>query len=110
MKLVAVCYRLSAGFPRSEEFGLRSQLRRSAISIASNIAEGHGRGTTGEYAHSLSVAHGSLMELETQLQIAEQLGYIRRADLVPVLEQCAEVGRMVNALARRLKSRLANRP
>jgi four helix bundle protein len=70
MDLVVSCYRLADRFPRSEAFGLSLELRRSAVSIPSNIAEGHGRKGTGEYLHHLSIAHNSLMELETQLELA----------------------------------------
>ncbi len=105
MDLVAFCYRLSDQFPRSEEFGLRSQLRRAATSIPSNIAEGQGRSTTGEYLQHLSIAHGSLMELETQIQIAERLGYLGSAEVKVANERSVEVGRMLNGLIRRLREK-----
>jgi four helix bundle protein len=105
MDLVERCYALSATFPRSEEFGLRAQLRRSAVSVPSNIAEGHGRSTTGDYNRHVSIAHGSLMELETQIQIAGRLGYVDRKALEEMLGRTAEVGRMLNVLARRLRER-----
>jgi four helix bundle protein len=105
--LVVLCYHLTDRFPKSEEFGLRSQMRRSATSIPSNIAEGQGRSTTGEYLHHLSIAHGSLMELETHVHIAERLGYLPAPDAQRVNEEAAQIGRMLNALIRRLREKRA---
>jgi four helix bundle protein len=105
--LVVLCYRLTDRFPKSEEFGLRSQMRRSATSIPSNIAEGQGRSTMGEYLHHLSIAHGSLMELETHVHIAERLGYLPAPDAQRVNEEAAQIGRMLNALIRRLREKHA---
>jgi four helix bundle protein len=85
-------------------------VRRSAISIPSNIAEGQGRATTGDYLHHLAIAHGSLMELETQIQIAERLGYLKVAEVPQVLERTSELGRMLNGLVRRLRERRAQPP
>ena len=75
VELVREVYNLTAGFPAQERFGLTSQMRRAAVSIPSNIAEGAARGTTKEYVRFLSVARGSIAELETQLRIAIQLGF-----------------------------------
>jgi four helix bundle protein len=106
MDLVELCYGLSERFPRNEEFGLRSQVRRSAVSIPSNIAEGNGRSATGDYLRHLSIAHGSLMELETQIQIAGRLQYLNDAAVSEVLERADAIGRMLTALARRLRERV----
>ena len=106
MDLVECCYRLSEGFPRSEEFGLRAQVRRSAVSVPSNIAEGNGRSTTRDYLRFISVAHGSLMELETQLLIAGRLHYLDAASLDSGLARTEEIGRMLTSLARRLREKL----
>ncbi len=105
MDLVEECYRLSEGFPRSEEFGLRAQLRRSAVSVPSNIAEGHGRSTTGDYLRHLAIAHGSLMELETQLLIARRLEYVTEPSLEALLKRTDGIGRMLASLTKRLRER-----
>jgi four helix bundle protein len=90
MDLVTATYRATAGFPRDELFGLTSQLRRAAVSIPSNIAEGQGRLSEKEFRHFLGQARGSLMEAETQLQIAENLGYLRTEQTMPLLQSCAK--------------------
>jgi len=105
MDLVVQCYRLCDQFPRSEEFGLKSQLKRSVVSIPSNTAEGHGRPTTGEHIHHLGIAYGSLMEVETHLQIAARLNYIKAEQLREALQATAEIGRMTNGLVCRLRQR-----
>ena len=98
-------YRATRGFPNDEVYGLRSQLRRAAISIPSNIAEGYGRRTTAEYVRSLNIAYGSRCELETQLSIAADLGYISRTVATRLEQQAAEVERMLTALRRALARR-----
>jgi four helix bundle protein len=103
MTLVESAYRVSADMPQEERFGLISQMRRSAISVPSNIAEGQGRWTDGEYLNQLSVAHGSLRELETQLLLSTRLGLLPKKAVQPVLDEAAEVGRLVNGLAKSIK-------
>ena len=98
MDLVTATYRTTAGFPKDELFGLTSQLRRAAVSIPSNIAEGQGRLSEKEFRHFLGQARGSLMEVETQLQIAENLGYLQEEQTAALLRSCAEVGRILNGL------------
>jgi four helix bundle protein len=98
MGLVTATYRATAGFPRDELFGLTSQLRRAAVSIPSNIAEGQGRLSEKEFRYFLGQARGSLMEGETQLQIAENLGYLQKEQTSSLLQSCAEVGRILNGL------------
>jgi four helix bundle protein len=103
MDLVVECYRLSDRFPRSEDFGLRLQLRRAAVSVPANIAEGRGRTGIAEYLHYLSIAHGSLKELETHLEIANRLGYLAPEVLADVFERIDEVGRLLGGLIRKLR-------
>ena len=98
MDLVTAIYRTSGSFPKEELFGLTSQLRRAAVSIPSNIAEGQGRLSEKEFRHFLGLARGSLMELETQLQIAENLGYLKSESSAALMQVCAEVGRILNGL------------
>jgi four helix bundle protein len=98
MQLVTDVCRETAGFPRDELFGITSQLRRAAVSIPSNIAEGQGRLSEKEFRHFLGQARGSLMEVETQLQIAENLGYVKKEATHKLLQDCAEVGRILNGL------------
>ena len=103
MQLVTNIYESTECFPKSELFGLSSQLRRAVVSVPSNIAEGQGRDSTKEFVHHLSFAYGSLMETETQVQIAYNLGYLRQIELDRLLLQTAEVGRMLNGLSRSLR-------
>jgi four helix bundle protein len=105
MDLVVEAYRLSAAFPREETYGLQSQLRKAAVSVPANIAEGHGREHLGDYLYLLSVANGSLMELETHCLIAERLTYVSQRDLSPVLDHASDVGRMLSGLIGSLKRR-----
>ena len=98
MSLVEDAYRLSGSFPAEERFVLAAQLRRAAISVPSNIAEGHGRKSTGAYLQHLSVATGSLMELETQLRIAVRLGYVDADQSESFMQKSDEVGKMLTSL------------
>lgn len=107
MDLVEHSYRLTNDLPKSEGFGLKAQLRRASISVPSNIAEGQGRATTRDDVRHLAIAHGSLMEVETQIQIAGRLGFIPENKVLPFLEESAKVGRMLNALSSSLRSRIA---
>ena len=105
MELVDTVYRESAGIPPEERYGLTSQMRRAAVSIPSNIAEGQGRHTDGEFLNQLSVAHGSVRELETHTMIAGRLEFIAPSTVATILERAAQVGRLVNALANELRRR-----
>ena len=96
MSLVEIVYRDTESFPRDEVFGLRTQVRRAAVSVPSNIAEGSGRNSTAELRHFVGIACGSLAELETQLELAVRLGFMG-ADAVAV-RQADRVGKLVNAL------------
>jgi four helix bundle protein len=106
MDLVAEAYQLTERFPREERYGLVQQVKRSVVSIPSNIAEGHGRDHLGDYLRHLSVANGSLMELETQLLIAVRLGYIEQNDATKLFEGTAQVGQLLAGLVRALKRRI----
>ena len=103
--LVTEAYRLSDLFPKGEDFGLRLQVRRAAVSIPANIAEGHGRTGVGEYLHHLSIAHGSLAELETLLTVAVNLGYLKPNVAETIEKRSEEVSRLLRALMRRLRER-----
>jgi four helix bundle protein len=92
-------YRATADWPRDERFGLISQIRRSSVSIASNIAEGAARRTTGEFIQFIGIAHGSLAEAETQLLLAIRLGYLPEERSKPLLDSSDEISRMLAALA-----------
>ena len=109
MDLVVTVYRTTAKFPKEERYALVDQLRRAAVSVPSNIAEGHGRSRTGDYLRFLSVAVGSLMEIETQVQIATRLGYIPEEQQTGLLESSAVLARMLAGLIRALRRRLAQR-
>src|SRR5437667_9746068 len=98
MDLVDVIYEITKTFPKEERFGLAAQLQRSAVSVPSNIAEGHGRDHLGEYLHHLSIANGSLMELETQFAIASRRQYIDQAALGHGLNLSGDVGRLLGGL------------
>lgn len=100
-------YKLTAGWPREERFGLVSQVRRSAISVASNIAEGAARRTTGEFVQFVGIAQGSLAEAETQLLLAQRPGYATDRDASALLAASAEISRMLAGLASSLRRRKA---
>jgi len=98
MDLVEEVYKITKGFPREETYGLVSQLRRAAVSVPSNIAEGHSRYGAREFAHCLSIAHGSLSEVETQLEIARRLAYVTSEQQARARDLLAETGRVINGL------------
>ncbi len=98
ISLVKAVYRITEGFPAHETYGLKSQLRRAAVSIPSNIAEGQSRFSRVEFRHFLRNAKGSLGEVETQLIIAHELGYINPAQLRPLTAGIEELGRLISGL------------
>jgi four helix bundle protein len=98
MELVAECYRLTQRFPRNEEFGLKAQMRRAAVSSPSNIAEGHTRHHGKEYAQFLYVALGSLAELDTQMELAERFAYLGSDDMKQFSICCGELRKMLYGL------------
>ena len=103
--LVVQCCQITEIFPRRERYGLVSQIRRAAVSIPANIAEGNGRDHLGDYLRHLSFASGSLKEVETQLWIANRLQFVDEPRLDEVLKGTAEVGRMLSGLKRSLRRR-----
>ena len=102
MDFVTECYRISAGFPSAERFGLTAQLRRAAVSVPSNVVEGHGRGHVKNFVNHLWIANGSLRESETQLLIAERLEYAASESIHQSLNLADEVGRLLTGLRRSL--------
>ena len=102
MALVKHVYEVTKDFPDDEKFGLISQMRRCAVSIPSNIAEGQARNTTGEFKQFIGVARGSIAELTTQLLIGEQLGYL--AEPQQTIDLAEEVGRILTGLSQSLRT------
>ncbi len=102
LDLVEMIYQVSKAFPKEELYGLTNQLRRAAVSIPSNIAEGHARSSTAEFLRFLSIARGSLAEVETQLLIAHRLSYLPADQLSSILNVQAEINKMVNGLMGKL--------
>ena len=102
MELVKLVYDLTDDFPSEERFGLTVQIRRAAVSIASNFAEGQGRNSTKEFVNHLSIAYGSLMETETQTLVAEIRRYSTTEKRGLVMEKAGEVGRLINGLSNSL--------
>jgi four helix bundle protein len=105
IELSLAIYKLTSSFPDSERFGLTNQLPRAGVSIASNIAEGYGRSTKGEYVQFLGHARGSNSEVETQLVIAKALGLGSKQLLKTTEDLCSEVGRMLGGLMKSLRSK-----
>ena len=108
MDLATAVYEASRTLPPEERYGLTSQMRRAAVAIPANIAEGQGRRTCGEFLNQLSVAHGSVRELETHAILAGRLKFIDASEVDALLERAAEVGRLVTGLANSLKARTQN--
>jgi four helix bundle protein len=98
MELAEAIYRTTEGFPAAERFGLVGQMRRASVSVPSNIAEGWGRRSRAEYVHHLSMARGSLLELETQLELARRLGLVDDADRTRLAALTGTTGRLLTAL------------
>ncbi|MDY7039174.1 MAG: four helix bundle protein [Thermodesulfobacteriota bacterium] len=101
-------YRITAKFPNEERYGLTSQIRRAAVSIPSNIAEGYGRKTTLDYVRMLYISYGSVCELETQILLAGDLGYIEKGRLGTAKQHIAEIERMLKALIASLENKHLN--
>lgn len=106
--LCELIYRASPAFPQQGVYGLTSQIRRAAVSVPSNIAEGTGRITKGEFIQSIGHARGSLLEIETQLIVAQRLGYLDSKETDALLMVTNEVGKLSNGLIRSLKPSSSN--
>ena len=102
MDLVVSVYEITKAFPHEERFGLTNQVRRAAVSIASNIAEGQGRRTNPDFARFLRMANGSRQEVETQLLIAARLKMLDEVAVIAIHDQLIEIGRMISGLLSRL--------
>lgn len=107
MKLAEVCYKLTAAFPALETYGLAVQIRRAAVSIPSNIAEGHSRRRLQAYLNHPSIALGSQSEVETQIELASRLNYLRESSAHEALELADHVGRMLHRLMDSLERKQA---
>ena len=107
MDLCVEIHNVTLTFPKQEIFGLSAQLNRAMVSVPSNIAEGHGRRTTADFIHFLSIARGSLNEVETQLTLAMRFHDLPETDHGALLDSCGEVGRMLNGLIDSLERRLS---
>jgi len=107
-QLCLAIYKATKTFPKNEGFGLTSQIRRAALSIPSNIAEGYGRKTTPDYLRSLYIAYGSTCELETQILLSGDLGYLNKESLSELHRDIGEVERMLKALIKSLENKHLN--
>ncbi len=104
-KLTLDIYRLTSTFPRSEMYGITSQLRRSTSSVPANIVEGYSRGGTKQYINFLTIANGSLAETSYFLLLAYELDYIKEKEYIKLEEKCEEIGKMLNATIKTLRNR-----
>lgn len=104
MDLASDCYKITKNFPKEELYGMISQIRRSAVSIPSNIAEGQGRNSKNEFVHFLGIAQGSLRELETQIILSERVEYISKKDKEDFLASSKQVGIFLAKLKSSLKN------
>jgi len=107
MRLAGLVYQLTQSFPAEEKFGLVSQMRRAAVSVPSNIAEGQARNTTGEFVQFVSHSEGSLAELDTQLRLSVELGLCGETAVKPIQELIVEEQKMLKSLRRSLKGERA---
>ncbi len=107
MTLVEMVYAMTAQLPAEERYGLTSQMRRAAVSVPSNIAEGHARDSSKEFGRYISIARGSLAEVQKQLELAARLGFSEPDRLRSVLEACDELGRILRGLRRSIDKKIA---
>ena len=104
--LIKSVYKATQSFPKDEIWALTSQVKRSAVSVASNIAEGSSKRSTREFIRFLNISYGSLAELKAKLIIAAELGFLSQPDLISLTERCNEIGKMLNGLIRSLNNKL----
>ena len=105
IKIVSLVYQLAKSFPQEELYALTNQIKRAAVSVPSNIAEGYGRNTDKSFSHFLDISRGSLFEIETQLHIANELGFVTTQHLYnEILSQIEEESKMINAFSKTLKN------
>ncbi len=110
MELAEEVYRLVRILPKEELFGLSDQMKRAAISIPSNIAEGYGRNSTKEYIRFLAIAKGSKAELETQLLLSVKVNYLNNADIKTAINLINEIGKIINTIQKKLSTKLTPKP
>ena len=110
MNVVEECYRCTESFPSSERFGLAGQIRRAAVSIPANVAEGRCRHTTGAFTNHVSIALGSVGELETCIELAARLGYLKAVDAMKLSASVGSIGRLLSALHRSLEAKRQENP
>ncbi len=110
MEIAEDCYRVTKIFPKDEMYGMTSQIRRAAVSIAANIAEGYGRETSRAYANFLRTSQGSLKELETHLLLSGRVGLAPAQKFEPILSKCDDLGRMLRSLIRRIEEKSEGQP
>jgi len=110
IKLVKLIYDCSKTFPKEEQYGITNQIRRSAVSIPSNIAEGYGRFQTNDYVRFLQIARGSLFEFQTQIEISKVLEYITDSDYETINDLSIEVEKMINSLINKTNSKNVTTP
>jgi four helix bundle protein len=108
MLVAEQAYRLTKRFPKDEVYGMTSQIRRAAVSIAANIAEGHGRENSGSFIQFLRMAQGSLKELETHLMLASRVDILSAKEIEPLCQKCDELGRMLRSLIRSIQRKQTN--
>lgn len=106
MELVCKLYEVTKNYPKSEQYGLVSQIRRAAISVLANISEGAARQSTKEFIQFLSISRGSLSELESEVLISERLGYLKKELCILLVEKIAIVGKQLSGLIRSLRKKL----
>lgn len=101
--LVTEIYKITSSFPKEELYGLTSQIRRASVSIPSNIAEGFGRNSTGDYKRFLQISLGSLYELQTQVEICSRLNYLSNEHYTDIQQKAFELGKMINSMISKIK-------